>query len=266
MDRLAFFCEYQIKGLAACLPALFLMGCTATGVIQGVNPVPPIPNVETTCRIENGSCVNAGPPLRVEVNGTGRCAELQINWGDDKFNQTYKYIDLQSHPVFTHTFCCWGGGKTVTVEGTAGCTGKVNTRFVMEPSVFHLGFNVIASPTAQICHRVPNFRAIGTHNLVKIKTIPLSSFPGVNFGCPLNSCIYDADGRPGSIADSTFPFPGLKEFSLVLRVGSQVVQGGTNMSFISTDAGDLEICLNDSTPNDNAGGYQIDIRVDELGP
>jgi len=138
----------------------------------------------------------------------------------------------------------------------------------MEPSVFHLGFNVIASPTANICHQMPNnFRGIGTHNLVKIKTIPLSSFPaGVNFGCPLNSCIYDADGRPGSIADSRFPFPGLKEFSLVLRVGTQVVQGGTNMSFISTDAGKLEICLNDSTPEDNAGGYEIDIRVDELGP
>jgi hypothetical protein len=268
MDRSAFFWDYQIKGLAACLPALFLMGCTAPGVIQGVNPVQPIPSVETTCRVENGKCVDAGPPLSVIVNGTGRCAELKIDWGDS-LNQTYQYIDLQSNPVFTHTFCCRGGGKTVTVEGTARCTGKVNTRFVMEPSVYQLGFNVVPSPTAQICHQMPgNFPAIGKHDLVKIKTSPASSFPaGVNFGCPLNSCIYDADGRPGSVADSSFPFPGLKEFSLVLRVGTQVWQGGTNTSFLSNgNAGSLEICLNDSTPNDNGGGYRVDITIDQLGP
>jgi hypothetical protein len=265
MDRSAFFCDYQIKGLAACLPALFLMGCTATGVIQGVNPVQPIPTVDTTCKL-NPNCPTA-PPVSVVVNGTGRCAELKIDWGDS-LNNTYQHIDLRSNPVFTHTFCCWGGGKTVTVEGTAGCTGKVFTRFVMEPSVFHLGFNVVPSPTAQVCHQVPNFPGVGTHNLVKIKTIPRSDFPaGVNFGCPLNSCIYDADGRPGSIADSRFPFQGLKEFSLVLRVGTLVVQGGTNMSFATNgNAGSLEICLNDSTPNDNAGGYEIDITVDQLGP
>jgi hypothetical protein len=203
----------------------------------------------------------------VAVNGTGSCTALKIDWGDS-LNQTFQQqIDLQSNPVFTHTFCCWGGGKTVTVEGS-GCTGKVTTRFVMEPSVFHLGFNVVPSPTAQICHQVPDFPGVLTHNLVKITTIPRSDFPaGVNFGCPLNSCFYDADGRPGSIADSSFPFPGLKEFSLVLRIGTQVWQGGTNTSFATNgNAGSLEVCLNDSTPNDNVGGYEIDIRVDQLGP
>jgi len=267
MAHSAFLCNFHLKAFAACLSGLLLTGCNATGVIKGVNPVQPIPSVDTSCVISpNGTC--PGSPLSVIVNGTGKCTELKIDWGDEVI-QTQQQIDLQSNPVFTHTFCCWGGGKTVTVEGTGGCTGKVNTRFVMEPSVYQLGFNVVASPTAQICHQMPgNFPAIGKHDLVKIKTFPRSDFPaGVNFGCPLDSCIYNADGRPGSVADSTFPFPGLKEFSLVLRVGTQVWQGGTNTSFLSNgNAGGLEVCLNDSTPSDNAGGYRIDFTIDQLGP
>lgn len=38
------------------------------------------------------------------------------------------------------------------------------------------------------------------------------------------------------------------------------------MNFVTTVSGKLEVCLNDFDMTNNAGGYQIDIRVDQLGP
>ena len=255
MDKSTSFGLQWLKGLVLFVPALLLQSCgSPVGVLKGVSPVQPIPAVGTT-------------PLSVAVTGTGRCTEITIDWGDTTPKNTYHFVDLGSNPVFSHTYGGWGGGKTVTVEGTAHCAGKVNTRFDMEPSIFHLGFVLVPKATAQICHQVPNFPGVGTHNLVHITTSPATSFPGgINFGCPLNSCILDADGRLGSVANSSFPFPGLREFSLVLRVSSQVAQGGKNVTFVTTDAGSLEVCTNDSDQTDNAGGYEIDIKVDQLGP
>jgi hypothetical protein len=93
--------------------------------------------------------------------------------------------------------------------------------------------------------------------------------PVVNFGCPLNACIYDADGRPGSSADNSFPFPGYREFSLVLRNGppnSDAFQGGKSATFTVGAGNILNFCENFNDPNANVGGgWEIDIRVDELG-
>ncbi len=90
---------------------------------------------------------------------------------------------------------------------------------------------------------------------------------GINFGCPLNGCVYDANGKPGSVATAPdYPFPGLRAFSLVLRLGQQVVQGGTDVRFTAAETGSLESLVNDGNVTDNAGGYQIDVRVDQLGP
>jgi hypothetical protein len=243
---------YWLKGLALFLPALLLLGCnTPVNLIRAVAPVQPIPTADKL--------------VGVMVSGSGRCGRLEIDWGDTR-KETHDAVDLGSNPVFTHNFGL-GGGKTVTVEAKAGCEGKVNTRFVVEPSVFHIGFNQVKKSPAPTCVAAPNHPGVRARELVRITTIPATGTPGINFGCsPFRSCVYDADGRPGSIADSTFPFPGLKEYSLVLRVSSQVVQGGTNMSFVATQSGPLELCLNDTDMTNNTEGYQIDIRLDQLGP
>jgi hypothetical protein len=54
--------------------------------------------------------------------------------------------------------------------------------------------------------------------------------------------------------------------SLVLRVGTQVVQGGTNMSFTTDQAAPLELCLNEIDPMEGNGGYVVRIATDQLGP
>lgn len=245
--------RFRLASLIFTAIALLLEACgTPANLIQGVSPVQPIP------------AINA--PVSVVVTGSGNCREMEINWGDS-YTTTHQGVDLSGNPTFTHTFMEWGGGKTVTVAGTIGCEGKVNTRFSMEPSVYHLAFNQIPNrPTAQTCVPTPNYFPVYSHSLVHITTIPVALAPnGINFGCPFDACTYDADGRPGSAADSSFPFAGLKEYSLVLRVSSQVVQGGTNMQFTTTDTGLLEICLNDPDMSNNNGGYEIDISIDQLG-
>jgi hypothetical protein len=238
--------------MALLILAMLLIGCdTQANLIQGVSVIPPIPEINT--------------PVAVTVNGIGRCTEMEIDWGDG--SRTVGAVNLSPGPTYTHTYKEIGGGKTVTVLGTIGCEGRVVTRFNMEPAVFALALSQVQSPTAQTCSVVPNFPSVRSHYLIHITTVPASGNNGINFGCsPLRSCTYDADGRPGSISDSRFPFPGLREYSLVVRVSSQVVQGGTNMSFTTTDAGSLEVCLNDDDITNNTGGYQINISVDQLGP
>jgi hypothetical protein len=87
----------------------------------------------------------------------------------------------------------------------------------------------------------------------------------INFGCWFGGCIYNADGSIGSKARASFPFPGYRDYSLILRAGGQVVQGGTNVSFVTTNQtpSDLEFCLNDDSLSDNHGQWFIKLVVDE---
>ena len=52
----------------------------------------------------------------------------------------------------------------------------------------------------------------------------------------------------------------------MLKVGNQVAPGGTDTRFTTTEAGTLQVCVNDNNPSDNRGGYEIHFDVDELGP
>ena len=82
------------------------------------------------------------------------------------------------------------------------------------------------------------------------------------------AAVYNADGK-NYPADSRFPFPGFKEYSLVLRLGTQVEQGGTDVRFTTTSSASLEICLNDddiARTRRGGGGYEVHIQVDQLGP
>lgn len=61
-------------------------------------------------------------------------------------------------------------------------------------------------------------------------------------------------------------FPGFREYSLVIRVGTSVFQGGTDERFTITNGGVLELCQNDLDSSDNSGSWQVNIELDELGP
>jgi hypothetical protein len=184
---------------------------------------------------------------------------LRVDFGDGR-KEDRPNVDLASNPQFSHVFNGWEGGKTVTAEGIQDCTGKVNTRFTIPPPVYQLGYAQPGSTTE--CDPIPNRPPLTPRTLVHVTADPS---PLINFGCQPGGCSYDANGSTAT-AGSNFPFPGLRAYSLVLRVGSQVVQGGTDVRFTTTGNGRLEICQNDDRISDNVGGWGLNITVDELGP
>jgi len=121
-------------------------------------------------------------------------------------------------------------------------------------------------PDPSTCVEFPGMPDIPRNSIVRITA---KASPQINFGCPFNGCIYDADGRPGSSASSAFMFPGFREYSLVLRFGDDgaAFQGGKSAApFATADGGTLNFCQNTDRPDANVtGGWEVDVRVDELG-
>jgi hypothetical protein len=198
------------------------------------------------------------------VSGIGKCDTLRMDWGDGNVELLPNYDLTQKTPIF-HKFAGWGGGRTVTAIGASGCEGTVQTRFndaLLAPTNIAFG----AGPLT--CVPVTTRPPLAGRTLIHLTTTPVSGeySYGIDFGCPAGGCRYNADGKPDSSAPSRFPFPGLREFSLVIRVGSEVFQGGTDERFTSTQTAPLEICINDDNLTDNRGGYQINITTDQLGP
>ena len=242
--------------VALLLAAAILPGCGTVHVIQGIRPGTPV--------------VELNKPVDFIVSGAGGC-ELRIDFGDGS-PLVQGYWDLSNNPHFAHTFERWRGGKTVTVEAVSGCEGKVNTRVTTQPAVYTIGVNYSQPPKPPICVAALDpfpWSLPGVRSLIHVTTLLLSAAPrGIDFGCPVGGCIYDADGK-NYPADSRFPFPGFKEYSLVLRLGTQVEQGGTDVRFTTTSSASLEICLNDddiARTRRGGGGYEIHIQVDQLGP
>ncbi|HEY3097870.1 MAG TPA: hypothetical protein VGL14_03125, partial [Methylomirabilota bacterium] len=171
--------------------------------------------------------------------------------------------------TLTHVYTGWGGGKTVTVEAASGCEGKARVRFSASPLSRRIGFN---QPGTTMCTAASSspLPSMIPRMLVHLRTIALDppNHRGINFGCVAAGCVYDADGKPGTSAVAPFPFPGFREYSLVLSIGSQMVQGGTNVQFTTMSSGPLLFCLNDGDNDvtNNLGGYIIEISVDQLGP
>ena len=231
--------------LSACAPA-------QVRVLNGVALVP-------------GQTAALGTSLKFELSGAGGCV-VDVDWGDGQMD-TSRSVDLSgtvADRTIQHNFTGWRGGKTVTVTAVRGCEGKVNTRFVTDPPVLRIGF---AQPGPMACRAMPNGPMLRMGNIFKLAAIPARGTErGIDFGCPFGGCVYNLDGMPGSSAVAPFPFVGLRYYSLVIRNGSQIVQGGMTMQFTATEDAVPDVCLNDDTPTNNKGGYELDIRVDQLGP
>jgi hypothetical protein len=231
---------------------------------------------------DQASEITMGTRQLFVLEGKGTCQSVNVDWGDGTIEQgvvpvTGQRIEFETSNIETrylrHAYSGWGGGKTITVEG-AGCEGKLRGRFNASPSERRIGWAQPAPPgTTGVCQTVAGLPGMIPRMLVHVSlsTVPVN-IPGVrdiHFGCFGGvDCMYNADGRPGTVADSRFPFPGLREYSVVFRIGSQIVQGGTDTRFTTTASGPLEFCLNDGDNNltNNEGGFDVTISVDQLGP
>lgn len=248
---------------------LSIEGC-AFGKVASIN----VDGASETCDgITNVCGVTLNRPVKVVVRGLGVCSVVRVNFGDGQFiegnnidfGKTGATIDWNVN----HTYQGWPGPKTMSAIGVTNCGGSASwLTHVFQPTPnadgtlaedFRVAFGQ-PGPTA--CAVVPNAPALRKNTKVSIKTNPNPRVV-INFGCLLGGCIHDADGEPNSSAPPNFPFPTLRKYSLVLRVGTQVVQGGTNMSFTTNQAGPLELCVNDDVLPDNTGAWGVFISVDE---
>jgi hypothetical protein len=212
-----------------------------------------------------GSTTSIGGTTYVMVTGQGQCGGFSIDWGDDTPPQQAPAHDFQNPFYATHTYSGWGGGKTVTVTPTTSCGGYARLRFKLEPTApISLAWNRRPTDNAVTCNAVPPAPApLASRSLLHVTGDPTPVF---NFSCANNGCIYDPDGRPGSVAASPFPFPGMREYSLVVKVGSQSFQGGKSTNITVPQGGTLRVCQNTDNPAGAVGGWGIYFAVDQLGP
>jgi hypothetical protein len=211
-----------------------------------------------------------GKPVRATVQGTGTCGLFRIHWGDgqtsDIANQDFGTSAHLNYARTEHTYTGWPGVKRVVAEAVAECAGTATADFTLinevSPSDLRAGTVIgLSQPVSTTCTPVPNRPPLRANTGVSITVNP--ALQPTNYGCPFGGCVYNADGKPGSSAPSRFPFPSLREFSLVLRVGGDVYQGGMNTSFITKSPGALEICVNDDNLSDNRGDWGLTITIDE---
>jgi hypothetical protein len=251
----------RLNMIRQCMLALpLVLGACASNVIQSVGLAP-------------GQSPTMDQPIAIVVSGTGTCSALSVNWGDSGDTwERFTNVDLTAGQRLSHTYTGWAGGRTVWVAAESQCTGTAQARFTTEPEMRSFGWARLPSGINPLaCFGVPSatrpnglMPPLPANVLVRVRGNPS---PQVNFGCSFNGCIYDPDGKPGTSAPATFAFPGFREYSLVLRLnGSTLFQGGKSEQFSAPNGGGLEFCQNTDNPSGNiTGGWQIDLRVDQLG-
>ena len=244
------------RNLAVCLSASFLaaglLGCSGPA-IQGIT----------------GQGGTLGGVTNFVLTGTGVCGMVQLDFGDGTSPVQVPDYDFANPKTISHTYTGWAGRKTVKAGSIQNCVGSPEIIFVVKPIKFSVGY----VPTlADACGPIPNRPPLRKNTKVHVTAIPgapdASGTPGptakINFGCPLNGCIYDEDGMAGA-APSNYPFPNFRPFSLVLRVGPDLYQGGTDATFTVKTAGTLEMCRNEGNFANHTGGWGVNIDVDESG-
>lgn len=243
------FSKKVVVCLSIALAAVVLQGCQG-GTIRGITG-------------QIGS--QPSSPANFYLQGDGVCAKVSVDFGDGTPPMVVANYDFSAAPLpqVAHTYTGWGGRKTVKAGSVENCIGEAKMIFTIGPPAYNVGF---AQPLSTACANVSaalNKPPLRKNTIVHMKTNPAPNVR-INFGCAFNGCIHDADGR-NSPAIAPFPFPGLKEFSMVMRVGTQIVQGGTNVTFTTNQAGPLEVCVNDSDLFNNTGAWGLILDIDESG-
>lgn len=228
---------------AALLAAAALQGC-AIGTIQGVT----------------GQQSGTGP-VRYFPYGQGKCDKIGFDFGDMSPIGMLSSVDFASTTTIfiDHAYAGWGGKKTVKVLPEQNCAGSAQTTFTVAPTSLVVA---LTQPTTKACSDFS--AALSKPPLRKNTTVHITTTANVriDFGCALGGCVHDADGE-NSMAPSNYPFPGLRKYSMVIRVGTQVEQGGTNKTITTSQVGALEVCVNDDNIADNSGAWGVHVEIDE---
>jgi len=212
------------------------------------------------------------------LNGKGAfCDQLTVDFGDGESFSAYNVflgvIPNMPPPAYEaslrvpHTYAHWPGKKRIHVTGSKSCIGDVETTvtvFSGAVEFFGVAFANQFGDGTPACSRVSN-SPLRKGSGVRIVTVPLVPEQPLNYCDNGHGCPHDPAGELGSNAPSSFPIPGFRKYSLVYRVGSQLIQAESSKTlFIAAQTAPLEVCVNDDFRSDNSGGMVLQISVNEM--
>lgn len=218
-------------------------------------------------------------PVTILVWGEGKCDSVGLDSGAGPkhyagpvdFGQAGASIPVK----FTYNYgSAWPGLKTIHAFSASNCMGEARQTI----QVMHKNGNTVQSDLNFTLAQPYSFAngitpgpcklAFDQHQVGALRpntkvTVTARPDPNsmINFGCL--GCRFGVDGEAGSTAAAPLPFPGMAKYSLVLKVGTQEVQGGSQVSFTANNKAALEICVNDDNLRDNTGTWNFTISVDE---
>lgn len=85
---------------------------------------------------------------------------------------------------------------------------------------------------------------------IEIQSSGIVDFGGAVLGVGAPKLNADGDSQK---TPANYPAPNLRKNSLVVKIGSNWYQGGTNKSFVTSMAGTVRLYVNDNDPNNNTG-------------
>ena len=200
--------------------------------------------------------------------GQGNCASAVVDFGDGDGLQTFSNQALDnSHALrIPHTYRLWPGKKTVRIRGQGTCSGEVSRDISVgfAPNGredYRLGY----AASAMQCTAVKD---TGLQTLMRLRAgtgVRITTDGGrINYGQANQT--FDASGDPTAPVPAGYTFPAHRKFSLVYRIGSQLVQGEAGpVTFIAASTAPLEVCVNDNPAflADDRGGMLLTITVNE---
>lgn len=271
------------------LTTLALPGCTSTTPVGSVGKPKLFPlavRSDPTCDGQdprgpfNGACtperlhalafaaMDQESILNMPANGT--CEEVRFDFGDGTPPETFVNMVFTQNWQLRHTYTGWPGKKMVRVKGLRNCLADSSLEISVgyEPEgreTFRTSFR----PNSMQCNPVIVFSTSGQRPMPPIRkgsTVRISTDGGrVNYG-NANS-VFNASGDPSvPLPIQGYLFPDHRKFSLVYRIGSQLVQGEAGpVVFTATQTALLEVCVNDNPSylTDNTGGMLLIFNVNE---
>ena len=195
------------------------------------------------------------------MGGSGYCESVSVDFGDGTPPARRAYFDVNSNVRVPHTYNGWPGKKLVRIKGDGNCGGDVKKEITVGfapdgHTEYRLGF----MPNGQICNAVPNMPSLRRGSMARIKTNGMT----IDYG---GNKVFDASGDPSSPVPAGYLFPDHRKYSIVYRVGTQLIQGEAGVVIFRVNQTDrLEICVNDNPGylTDNSGGMRLDIAVNEI--
>ncbi len=276
----------SIQKLSRQLPTILLvcLCISLTACTGGITRVEIDPATHMTCDSTfNTPCgVLDKQPVTIRVWGHGKCDSVGVSMGDGTTLYSPWQYDFGTQGTgvpfeVTQTYNNpWPGLKTIHAFPNANCMGEASTTIQVMRKIGNdvrsdLNFT-LAQPYSFANGITPGpcKLAFDEHNVRGLRPntrVTVTATPGPNnkidFGCFLGGCIYGVDGETGSSAAAPFPFAEKAKFSLILKVGSQIEQGGSHTTFTTTSGGALELCVNDDALRDNRGAWNFTVAVDE---